>query len=122
MEKPRTVPPRDLDAHGKRVWRAVMGVYVLDPAEVLLLHELCRTADELDRLTAKMVLEEPLVEGSQGQPKAHPLLGEIRAHRKLAETLALALALPADGETVGHRRSVSAAKAANARWNRGRGA
>ncbi len=120
--KPRKPAPCDLKARGKALWRSVIGTYVLDPAETALLHELCRTADELDVLTSAMAEASPVVAGSQGQPRANPLLAEIRQHRKLAETLAIALALPVDGETIGTRRSVNAKAAAQARWRHGKGA
>jgi hypothetical protein len=45
-----------------------------------------------------------------------------RQHRRLAETLAVALSLLVDGETIGQRRSVNARFAANARWRNGKGA
>jgi hypothetical protein len=120
--KPRTTAPSDLKARGRALWGNVTGKYVLDPAETALLHELCRTADELDALTAAMADQSPVVEGSQGQPPAHPLLAEIRQHRKLAETQAISLALPADGETIGTRRSTNTRAAAQARWRNGKGA
>jgi hypothetical protein len=116
--KPREPAPSDLKERGKILWRNIFGTYVLDPAETALRHELCRTADELDALTAAMADQSPVVEGSQGQPRANPLLAEIRRHRKLAESLAL----PIGGETIGNRRSSNAKKAANARWRNGRGA
>lgn len=114
--------PAGLKARGRSVWREITAVYVLDPAETALLVELCRTVDELDRLTAAMAEESPVVEGSTGQPKAHPLLGEIRLHRKLAESLSAALALPVAGESVGRKRSTGARIAAQARWKNGKGA
>lgn len=120
--KPRITAPNDLKARGKTLWHSVIGKYALDPAESALLHELCRTADELDALTAVMADQSPVVEGSQGQPRANPLLAEIRLHRKLAETLANSLALPVEGETIGQRRSQNARAAAHARWRHGRGA
>lgn len=104
------------------MWREVTSGYVLDPAELALLAALCRTVDELDRLTAAMKDAEPVVEGSTGQPKSHPLLGEIRLHRKLAESLSAALALPVVGESVGRKRSAGARIAAQARWRNGKGA
>jgi len=115
-------PEEGIVVGGKALWRNVTGTYVLDPAETALLHELWRTADELDALTTAMAGKSPLVEGSQGQPRANPLLAEIRQHRKLAETLAVSLALPVDGETIGTRRSSNARKAAHARWRHGKGA
>ena len=90
--KPRITVPSDLKERGKALWRGVIGAYVLDPAETALLHELCRTADELDALTAAMADQSPVVAGSQGQPRAHPLLAEIRQHRRVAETLGVGLA------------------------------
>jgi hypothetical protein len=120
--KPRKPVPGDLKARGKALWRNVGRTYALDPAETALLHELCRTVDELDALTAAMDDQSPVVAGSQGQPRPHPLLAEIRQHRKVAESLAVALALPVDGETIGRRRSVNARAAAQARWRHGRGA
>jgi hypothetical protein len=120
--KPRKPAPSDLKARGKALWRNVVGIYVLNPAEMALLHELCHTADELDELSVAMGEQSPVVAGSQGQPRAHPLLAEIRQHRKLAETLAIALALPVDGETIGHRRSMNAKAAAQERWRQGKGA
>jgi hypothetical protein len=119
---PGKSPPDDLETRGKALWCSVVGKYVLDPAETALLHELCRTADELDVLTAAMVDQPPVVVGSQGQPRANPLLAEIRQHRRLAESLAVALALPVDGESIGRRRSTNAKIAANARWRHRRGA
>ena len=120
--KPRKSIPSNLKVRGKDLWRSVVGTYVLDPAETALLHELCRTSDELDALTAAMADQSPVVAGSQGQPRANPLLAEIRQHRRLAETLAAALALPVDGETIGRRRSANAKAAAHARWRHGKGA
>jgi hypothetical protein len=104
------------------LWRSVVEEYVLDPAETALLHELCRTSDELDALTAAMAHQSPVVAGSRGQPRANPLLAEIRQHRRLAETLSAALALPMDGETLGRQRSASARVAAHARWRHGKDA
>ena len=100
----------------------MIGQYTLDPAEGELLHELCRTTDELDTLAAAMADQAPVVAGSQGQPRPNPLLAEIRQHRRVAEALVVGLALPVDGETVGRRRSVNATAAAHARWRQGRGA
>jgi hypothetical protein len=39
-------------------------------------------------------LPELVVSGSTGQPKAHPLLAEVRAHRLLLERLCTALCHP----------------------------
>jgi hypothetical protein len=84
----------------------VAGLYVLTPAELAMLGEACRTADEVDRLErAVRALPELVVSGSTGQPKAHPLLAEVRAHRQLLERLTSALNLPDDDQVVGDRAS-----------------
>ncbi|MGA7055363.1 MAG: hypothetical protein WBZ37_29700 [Mycobacterium sp.] len=120
--KPRITAPSDLKTRGKGLWRGVIGTYVLNAAESAILHELCRTDDELDVLAAAMADQEPVVAGSQGQPRPNPLLAEIRQHRRVAEALVVGLALPVDGETVGRPRSVNATAAAHARWRQGKGA
>jgi hypothetical protein len=111
-------PPTGLKAQGKRLWAAVATKYVLTPAELEMLAQACRTADELDRLErAVRQLSELTVRGSTGQPKAHPLLAEVRAHRVLLERLTGALNLPDEDEEVGLRGSSRhAQRAARGRW------
>jgi hypothetical protein len=113
-------PPTGLRAPGRRLWVAVAGLYVLTPAELQMLAEACRTADELDRLEkAVRALPELVVSGSTGQPKAHPLLEEVRRHRLLLERLTTALNLPDESEEVGTRASSRhAQKAAEGRWRK----
>jgi hypothetical protein len=78
--------------------------YVLTAAEVEMLDQSCRTADELDRLErAVRALPELTTTGSTGQLKPHPLLAEVRAHRLLLERLTTALNLPDEDEDVGLR-------------------
>jgi hypothetical protein len=115
-------PPAGLKTRGRSLWRSIMAVYQLDPAETELLHELCRNLDEIDALVAALADQPVVVEGSQGQPRPNPLLAELRAHRTLSERLAAALALPVGGEVVGRRRSSSAKAAVNTRWRRVRAA
>jgi hypothetical protein len=113
-------PPSGLRTPGKRLWLSVIGRYVLTAAEQELLGQACRTADEVDRLEkAVRQLPELTVRGSSGQPKGHPLLAEVRAHRVLLERLTSALNLPDDAEEVGARAGTRhARKAAQARWSR----
>jgi hypothetical protein len=117
-------PPTGLKAPGRRLWTAVAGLYVLTPAEVAMLGEACRTADELDRLErAVRALPDLVTTGSAGQLKPHPLLAEVRAHRTLLERLTTALNLPDDDQEVGLRAgSRHARTAARGRWrNKGDG-
>jgi hypothetical protein len=111
-------PPAGLKAPGKRLWSAVAGLYVLTPAEVEMLGQACRTADELDRLErAVRALPDLTTTGSTGQPRAHPLLEEVRRHRLLLERLTGALNLPDEDEEVGLRPGQKhGRRAINARW------
>jgi hypothetical protein len=113
-------PPPGLKASGRRLWAAVTGPYVLTPAEVEMLGQACRTADELDRLErAVRELSDLVTTGSTGQLKPHPLLAEVRAHRTLLERLTTALNLPDDTEEVGSRAgSRHARRAAEGRWRK----
>lgn len=90
-------PPTGLKAAGRRLWTEVTGPYVLTPAELAMLEQACRTADELDRLErAVRALPDLTTTGSTGQLRPHPLLAELRAHRQLLERLTAALNLPDD--------------------------
>jgi hypothetical protein len=111
-------PPNGLRAPGKRLWASVADQYVLTAAEVEMLDQSCRTADELDRLErAVRALPELTTTGSTGQLKPHPLLAEVRAHRLLLERLTTALNLPDEDEDVGLRGSSRhAQRAARGRW------
>jgi len=69
-------------------------------------------------LKAALKTTKAVVRGSRGQPRANPLLPELRNHRKLADQLVVALGLPVDGEAVGRRRSAQAKQAADSRWRK----
>jgi len=111
-------PPTGLRAPGKRLWVSVADRYVLTASELEMLGQACRTCDELDRLErAVRNLPDLTTTGSTGQPKAHPLLSEVRAHRLLLERLTTALCLPDESEEVGMRPGQKhAQKAAQGRW------
>ena len=111
-------PPSGLKGPGKRLWASVAEKYVLTAAEVEMLGQACRTADELDRLErAVRALPELTTTGSTGQLKPHPLLAEVRAHRTLLERLTTALSLPDEDEEVGLRPGQKhGQRAIRARW------
>jgi hypothetical protein len=111
-------PPTGLRAPGRRLWVSVAERYVLTAAEVEMLGQACRTADELDRLErAVRALPELTTRGSTGQLKPHPLLSEVRAHRLLLERLTTALCLPDEDEEVGLRPGQKhGRRAIRARW------
>lgn len=112
MQKP------DLDVAGSALWDELAGGYELSPPELVLLAELCHTADELATLREESRTAEATVEGSQGQVKIHPLFAELRAHRQLYTKLLADLALPAEFDEKGLTpRQQSAKKAADTRWS-----
>ena len=110
--------PPGLGLAGRALWKATVAEFELNPAELALLREAGRTADTLASLTAALSDTPLTVEGSTGQPRAHPLLAEARAQRRVLDQLCRALALPLAGEDVGRRRSPTAREAAIARWSR----
>ena len=91
---------------------------MLSAGELEVLRQAVRTADECERLErAVRALPDLTTAGSVGQPKAHPLLEEVRRHRVLLERLCGSLNLPAEDEEQGLRPAQKhAQKAARARW------
>jgi hypothetical protein len=95
--------PQDLKKRGRATWRAVHARYELNPVEELLLHELCRVADVLDRLAGELAV------GVTANA-----VNELEKLLKTAVLLSRRLALPDD--LAATARSASAVNAANTRW------
>jgi hypothetical protein len=114
----RKPAPKDLRETGTALWRKLLGEYQLNAAEESMLHQLCATMDEIADLKAALAASKPMVKGSKGQPRPNPLLASLVTHRKLADQLVTALALPIEGEVVGRRRCAQAKQAADARWRK----
>lgn len=110
--------PAGLRTAGRALWARVVGEYEMSPGELSVLEHACRTADELDALTDALKGQPAMVEGSTGQPKAHPLYAELRSHRRLLDTLVNSLALPMPEESTGRPRSTQARRAARTRHDR----
>ena len=83
-------PPHGLEKRGRALWTAYLADFDLDAVERATLHEACRTADELDRLSGAIASADVLAVGSQGQPVVSGLYDGVRRHR---ETLAKLLTL-----------------------------
>ena len=66
--KPVKAPPTGLKKSGLALWRNVLRDYVLDPAEEVVLTELCRTVDRLEGLhvAARTVWHEPAASPGTG--------------------------------------------------------
>jgi hypothetical protein len=97
-----------------RLWSAATEQYEFDAAEMELLLAACRLVDQLDRLTVALAAAEPMVAGSTGQPRAHPLFDEVRKHSETLAKVVGALAFPKDGKA--RSSSELGQAAALARW------
>ena len=112
----RLRPPASLDEAGRALWRSVTGAYDLAPAEVELLRQACRVADNLARIDAALLDSDVVVEGYNGQPRSHPLLASSADQRRVLDGLIRSMALPMPDEAEGRRRSPAAVANAQARW------
>ena len=85
-------PPRGLKTPGRRLWNDVQANYSLEVHEELLLLELCRTADTLDRLARQIAAD---------GPEAGWATIEARQQRIVFARLSAAMRLPAGDEDQG---------------------
>lgn len=119
--------PEGLQPAGRALWNEVQTLLagqepamVLDPDEHAVLGQACVTADELERLRDELAGQPVTVPGSKGQPVAHPLLAEVRAHRETLRRLLSGLRIPPDQEQESNRtvsqRTKAASHAARSRW------
>ena len=101
----RKTYPRGLKAHGKAVWDNVVDNYTIDPAETVVLEQLCKTIDQIDAIDAEMSTMGIIVAGSKGQPTVNGLIRARMDLVKLVDQLSRSLSLPVGNETQGRRRS-----------------
>lgn len=115
--------PKNLGKAGAALWKDITAKFELDPDDAALLEHVCRTADELDRLSEAARIAEPMVEGSKRQPVVNPIFEEVRRHRITLARLLKDLALPDPEDEAKPRdpaadwRSARARKAAETRWD-----
>lgn len=107
-------PPADLADRGREFWHRVVADVELNADEELILTSICRELDLLQRLEDEMAGAPLIVHGVAGQPVAHPMLQELRAHRALLAAHLRQLGLP-DEDGV-QTASTSARSLARARW------
>ena len=108
--------PAGLGLAGRALWKAAHAEFVFHAVELALLTEVCHLVDRLAAIQAELATAPLMVEGSTGQPRVNPLLGEARAQQRVLDQLARGLALPLPDERVGRRRSPTAKENAMARW------
>ena len=70
MSKP-TRPPKDLSAAAQTEWKNLVGP---GPDEVAIVERIVRAQDRLRQVSTELERAGPIVEGSMGQPRSHPLL------------------------------------------------
>lgn len=114
-------PPDGLREAGQALWRDVFGPWELRPDEERLLHASCKTVDEIDRMEAALADTDPVATGSKGQPVAHPLIAEVRAHRLALRQLLGSVGVEWPDDPGAADGSVAGRKLARARWDRPRG-
>ena len=92
--------PDGLQESGERLWAAVMGDFVLAAHERAVLLEACRTADSLDALQAEVDGAGVMCQSTQGGPRVHPALVELRQQRLVLARLVAALRIPLEDDDV----------------------
>jgi hypothetical protein len=114
-------PPEDLGDVGQRVWNGTLGPRTdgsrmeLRPDELVLLMELARLADDVERIRTELVGAPLTVPGSKGQQVANPLRTELHRSTQRMEALQKTLALPDDEG--GASPSWAGRNLARARWS-----
>lgn len=114
-------PPAGLGKAGRALWRAVAGVYELDPRELLTLAAAARQADDTAALESALARGALVVEGSKGQPVLNAAVAELRQGRLALARLLGTLDLPAEEDGVAMTSAQRRAQhAAEARWSQHR--
>lgn len=86
--------PKGLGSRSRKLWKSIVDKYELRYDELDLLEDVCREADLIDLLEAKLDGAPLTVRGSQGQEVINPLISELRQHRATKKQLWAALKLP----------------------------
>lgn len=117
MSKGKPKAPAGLGTRGRRFWSDTVATFELERDELELLAEVCRTLDEIEQLREAVSVHGAVTEGSRGQVRTHPALGELRMARSTLARLLAQLALPDEqGQAPESFNTARARKAANVRW------
>jgi phage terminase small subunit len=118
--KAKSTPPAALGGAGKRLWRAIVkdvaADWELDAKDLATLTEAARIADTLAALEKAIKRQGAVVEGSTGQPRVHPAIGEANKLRETQHRLLRSIELEAPAADA-NARSRFASEAARARWS-----
>jgi pyruvate/2-oxoglutarate dehydrogenase complex dihydrolipoamide acyltransferase (E2) component len=96
----RPAVPENLGATGTARYLAIRKDWELRPDEEAILAAACRMEDELSAMERELASASPVVPGSKGQARAHPLIMQVREHRLAMRLLFASLGLDeADAET-----------------------
>ncbi|AOT04942.1 hypothetical protein [Arthrobacter sp. U41] len=115
MAADKPAAPRELAPRGRKFWRLTVEVHELEPEELELLREACRTLDNLDALGRAIRVDGSMVKGSEGQSRIHPAFAEMRGAQVVLGRLLKQLAFP-EPEAEQSEASKRAQKAAQERW------
>src|SRR4051794_1234770 len=88
--------PDGLAARGSALWAATVAGCDLEPHELALLTEACRTIDLLDQLEAAIAAADGLTMPWGEGVRLHPAVPEVRAQRVALARLVAALGIPAE--------------------------
>lgn len=78
--------PTHLSPESKKLWRKIAASYAGiegDASGEKILQSLCECLDRLTAISEQIGREGLTVPGSQGQPRAHPLLASETEHRRM---------------------------------------
>lgn len=122
----KPAPPKGLGPAGREQWRRLVKKYDFEPHELAAVEQACAALDDVRRLEELLAEQGAVVEGSTGQLKLSPVVGQLRASRLAASRLVRALELPVGDESSGEallpaqlrgKRAAEARWAREARWN-----
>jgi hypothetical protein len=103
----KPAPPEAFAAQGTALWQRVAAEFEPSAFEAAILTEACRTVDELQSIRDELRAAETIVVvGSTGQPRAHPLLDEVRRHRETLARLLTVLGVDEQAQTSRRKRLV----------------
>jgi phage terminase small subunit len=119
----RPKPPRNLDAAGKQIWKALQADlpddWEMTAREVELLHLAARQADLVAELEEALAEEGITVAGAAGQRRMNAVATELRQSRIALARLLGEIEMPeGEDEEPTTAQRVRARRAAQARWRR----